>query len=148
MICLFWIFLFVLFRSRQRLASPPCPTSVSHPNVLTVLSLSMWASWEVALDMLNRGGFLQLFCCCLPTRHLLQPHSDQRAPQLQVSIAGAFRKGRAETAVFSNSCLPDAGSISVLTPALWLLACRTPCCVPISHKLGQAKHLKHNTYLW
>lgn len=42
--CLFWMCLFILCRNPQGLASPSCPTSVSHLNLLTVLCLPVWAS--------------------------------------------------------------------------------------------------------
>lgn len=154
MTCWFWICLFVLFRGWQALASPPCPTSVSHLKLL-VLFLLIWAPWEVVLDVprswwpANWGVFLQPFCCCrLHTRHSLQPRSDQGAPLLQVSTARAVRKGKAEDhrpfQQLPCRC-PWTGSISVQTPALSVLECRALwLCTYISHtgprKTSKAQH--------
>lgn len=47
-LCWFWMCLFAPFRGWQWLISSSCSTSVSHPDLLTLLCLPIWVTWKTA----------------------------------------------------------------------------------------------------
>lgn len=152
--CLSWICLFLLFRSWQGLASPSCPTLVSHTNLLTVLVSLFGHPEKLHVDVLrswwpaNWGTFLQSFCCCLHARHPFQPHTRS-------TNATSFH-GRSSQR--DKSWRPLSFPITALqmtmswwhfrtNPSPLSAGMQSSGCIPTFHKPGQIKHLKHNTHL-
>lgn len=160
-ICLFSICLFVLFRDWQALASPPCPTSVSHLNLLIVLFLLIWAPWEVVLDVPRSWDLDDLliegFSCSPSSAAASTPDTHFSLAQTRehlcykLPLQEQSERGELKSTVLSNNCPEDAHELAAFLYKLQPSQCWNAGpygCVPTFHTLGQEKHLKHNIHLW